>query len=188
MATVSDIKRGTCIRFNGQLCLVLDFQRFQTGRGGSNVRTKLKNIQSGKIFDHTFGADERVDIQTIQRRPFQFLYKDDTGYTFMNAQTFDQVTLGEDLIDAPEFLTDGMEGIEIVFHAEEELPLFAELPTHVDTVVTYAEPGLKGDTAGSALKPAIVECGARVMVPLFIEQGERIRVNTKTKEYYERVK
>ncbi|MCS6979064.1 MAG: elongation factor P [Flavobacteriales bacterium] len=188
MATISDIKRGTCIRFNGQLCIVLDFQRFQTGRGGSNVRTKLKNIQSQKIFDHTFGADEKVDIQTIQRRPFQFLYKDDSGYTFMNTQTFDQITLQEDVIEGAEFLTDGMEGIEVVFHAEEDLPLFAELPTHVETVVTYTEPGLKGDTAGGSLKPATVEPGARVMVPLFIQQGERIRVNTKTREYYERVK
>jgi len=188
MATVADIKKGTCIHFNGQLCIVLDFLRFQTGRGGSNVRTRLKNIQSSKIFDYTFGAEERVDIQTIQRRPFQFLYKDDSGFHFMNTQNFEQITLVEEQIDTPEFLTDGMEGIEVVFHAEKELPLFAELPVHVETIINYTEPGLKGDTAGVALKPAITDTGAKIMVPLFIHQGERIRVNTKTKEYYERVK
>lgn len=188
MALISEIKRGSCIRFQGNLCIVLDFQRFQTGRGGSNVRTKLKNIQTGKIFEHTFGAEERVDEQTIQRRPFQFLYKDDTGFYFMNTQTFDQIALSEEQIDAPEFLVDGMEGIEVVYHEEEEVPLYAELPTYVETAVAYTEPGLRGDTSGIALKPAIVESGARIMVPVFIEQGERIRVNTKTREYYERVK
>ncbi len=188
MATVADLKRGLCIELNKELFVVMEFLRFQTGRGASNVRTKLKSLNTGKIIDHTFGGSETINVQTIERRPHQFLYKDDGGYNFMHQQTYEQVLLSEELIDSPEFLKDGMEGIEIVFHAEKELPLYAELPELIEVEVTYTEPGIKGDTSGGSLKPAIVENGPRVMVPLFINQGERIRVNTKTKEYKERAK
>lgn len=188
MATVADFKKGMCIELNNDLFIVLDFLRFQTGRGSSNVRTKLKSLNTGKIIDHTFGGDEKINIQTIERRPFQFLYKDESGFNFMHSQTYEQISLQDDLIDAPEFLMDGMEGVEVVFHADKEVPLYAELPTYVEVEITYTEPGIKGDTSGNSLKPATVETGARVMVPLFVGQGERIRVNTKTKEYYERAK
>ncbi len=188
MESVSEIKKGICIELNNDLYVVIDFLRFQTGRGSSNVRSKLKSLNTGKTIDHTFGGDEKISIQTIERRPFQFLYKDETGYNFMHTQTYEQILLNEELIDAPEFLRDGLEGIEVVFHADKEIPLFAELPTYIDVEITYTEPGLKGDTSGGSLKPATVETGAKVNVPLFIEQGEKIRVNTKTKEYYERAK
>ena len=167
---------------------MMEFLRFQAGRGASNVRTKLKNLSTGKIIDHTFGGSENINIQTIERRPHQFLYKDETGYNFMHQQTYEQISLNGELIDAPEFLKDGMENIEIVFHAEKETPLYAELPEIVEVEITYTEPGLKGDTSGGSLKAATVDSGARVMVPLFVEQGERIRVNTRTKEYKERAK
>jgi len=188
MATVADFKRGLCIEMNKDLFIVLEFLRFQSGRGASNVRTKLKSLSTGKIIDHTFGGSENINIQTIERRPHQFLYKDEGGYNFMHQQTYEQVLLGEDLIDSPEYLKDGMEGIEIVFHAEKETPLYAELPEIVEVEITYTEPGLKGDSSGGSLKPATVDNGAKVMVPLFIEQGERIKVNTRTKEYKERAK
>lgn len=188
MATVADFKRGLCIELNKDLFIVLEFLRFQSGRGASNVRTKLKSLSTGKIIDYTFGGNENINIQTIQRRPHQFLYKDENGYNFMHQQTYDQILLTEDLIDSPEFLKDGMEEIEIVFHAEKETPLYAEIPEMVEVEITYTEPGLKGDTSGGSLKPATVDTGAKVMVPLFIEQGEKIRVNTRTKEYKERVK
>lgn len=188
MATVADIRRGLCITHNNDLYVVVEFLRFQSGRGSSNMRTKLKSITTGKIIDHTFGGDEKIDIQTIERRPHQFLYKDDETYTFMNTENYEQLALTEDMIDAPEFLVDGMEGIELVFHAEKEIPLFAELPQFAEVEVTYTEPGVKGDSSGSPLKPAMVENKIRIMVPLFVEQGERIKVDTKSKEYKERVK
>lgn len=188
MATVADIKRGLCIDHNNDLYVVIEFLRFQSGRGSSNMRTKLKSLTSGKIIDHTFGGDEKINIQTIERRPHQFLFKDDQGFTFMHSDTYEQVILTEDMIDAPEFLADGMEGIEVVFHADKEIPLFAELPQFTEVEIIYTEPGLKGDSSGNPLKPAMVENNVRIMVPLFVEQGEKIRVDTKTKEYKERVK
>lgn len=188
MATVADIKRGLCIEHNNDLFVVVEFLRFQTGRGSSNMRTKLKSLTTGKLIDHTFGGDEKINIQTIERRPHQFLYKDEQGYNFMHSQTYEQLLLTDDLIDAPEFLQDGMENIEVVFHADKEIPLFAELPQFVETTIVYTEPGVRGDSSGSPMKPATVENDVRIMVPLFVEQGERIRVDTKTREYKERVK
>jgi elongation factor P len=187
MATVADFKRGLCIEMNKDLYIVLEFLRFQAGRGASNVRTKLKSLSTGKIIDHTFGGSENINIQTIERRPHQFLYKDENGYNFMHQQTYEQIMLMEEMIDTPEFLKDGLEGVEIVFHAEKETALYAEIPEIVEVEITYTEPGVKGDSSGGSLKAATVDSGARVMVPLFIEQGEKIRVNTRTKEYKERV-
>ncbi|MCX7742941.1 MAG: elongation factor P [Flavobacteriales bacterium] len=187
MATTADFKMGMCIEMNNDLLMILDFQRFQTGRGGSNVRTKLKSLNTGKTFEHTFTGGEKIEIARVERRPHQFLYKDESGYVFMNTNTFDQVTIAEDLVENADLMKEG-EQVHVLFHADKEVPLNVELPQFVEMVVIYTEPGLAGDTAKNTLKPATLETGAEIRVPLFINQGEKIRVDTKNRAYYERVK
>lgn len=187
MATTADIRNGLCIEFNGELFSIVEFQHVKPGKGGAFVRTKLKNLKTGKVIPNTFNSGVRIEVVRVERRPYQFLFKDDSGYHFMNTQTFDQTFLAEELINAPQFLKDGQE-VEIVIHADTETPLTCELPPFVDLEVTYSEPGLRGDTATNTLKPAIVETGANVNVPIFIATGEKIRIDTRTGTYYERVK
>lgn len=151
------------------------------------MRTKLKNLKTGKVLPNTFNAGVKINIARVERRPYQYLYKDETGYHFMHVETFEQVMIMEELINAPELLKEGQE-VEIVYHADTETPLNCELPPFVDLEVVYSEPGVKGDTATNTLKPATLETGAVVNVPLFIETGERIRVDTRSKTYAERVK
>ncbi|MDD3630694.1 MAG: elongation factor P [Bacteroidales bacterium] len=186
MATTADISNGICIEFNGELYTVVEFQHVKPGKGGAFVRTKLKHIPSGRILQNTFQSGVKINIQRIERRPYQFLYKDNEDYHFMHVETFEQVMIPESLINAPQFLKEGQE-VEIVFHAETETPLFCELPTYVVLEITYSEPGLRGDTATNAMKPAILETGAEIRVPLFINVGDKIKVNTQTGEYGERV-
>jgi elongation factor P len=187
MATTADFKMGMCIEMNNDLLVILDFQRFQTGRGGSNVRTKLKSLNTGKTFEHTFTGGEKIEIARVERRPHQFLYKDESGYVFMNTNTFDQVTIPEDMVENADLMKEG-EQVHVLYHADKEVPLNVELPQFVEMVVIYTEPGLAGDTAKNTLKPATLETGAEIRVPLFINQGEKIRVDTKNRAYYERVK
>lgn len=188
MASTADIRNGLCILFNNDLYTITEFQHVKPGKGPAFVRTKLKNIKTGKVIDNTFPSGHKIDIQRVERRPYQFLYKDDIGYNFMHAETYEQIPLQEELINAPQFLKDG-ENCEIVYHADTETPLFCELPAHVELEVTYTEPGLKGDTASStALKPATVETEATVNVPLFINIGDKIKVDTRDNSYVERVK
>jgi elongation factor P len=187
MATTSDIRNGLCIKLNNDLYTIVEFQHVKPGRGSAFVRTKIKSLTSGKVLEHTFPAGHKLEDIRVERRKYQFLYKDDNGYNFMNMETFEQINLPEVLINAPQFLKEGDE-VEITFHAEEETPLTCELPNSVVLEVTYTEPGVKGDTATNALKPATVETGAEVRVPLFINQGDKIKVNTTTGEYMERAK
>ena len=187
MATTADIRNGLCIEFNNDLCYIVEFQHVKPGKGGAFVRTKLKSIKTGKVLQNTFQSGAKIEIQRVERRPYQFLYKDDTGYNFMHNETYEQVNIPEELINAPQFLKEG-QGAEIVFHADTETPLYCELPAFVELQITYTEPGLKGDTATNALKQATVETGAIVNVPLFINSGERIKVDTRTNTYSERVK
>ena len=188
MATTADIRNGLCIKFNNDLYTVIEFQHVKPGKGPAFVRTKLKNVKTGKVIDNTFSSGHKIEEQRIERRPYQFLYIDDMGYNFMHTETFEQVPLEESLINAPEFLVEG-EVCEVVFHADTETALFCELPVHVVLEVTYTEPGLKGDTASStALKPATVSTNASVNVPLFVDTGEKIKIDTRTKSYVERVK
>ena len=187
MSTTADIRNGLCIEFNGDLFSIVEFQHVKPGKGGAFVRTKLKNLKTGKVIPNTFNSGARIEVVRVERRPYQFLFKDDSGYHFMNTQTFDQTFLAEELINAPGFLKEGQE-VEIVIHADTETPLTCELPPFVELEVTYSEPGLRGDTATNTLKPAIVETGASVNVPIFISTGERIRIDTRTGTYYERVK
>jgi len=187
MATTADFRNGLCLEFKGDLYKIVEFQHVKPGKGAAYVRTKLKNLKSGKVLDNTFDAGERVDVARIERRPYQFLYKDASGYHFMNTQTFEQTFVEEEMVDGHEFLKEGQE-VEIMFHADTESILTCELPTVVELEITYTEPGLRGDTATNAMKPATVETGAIVRVPLFIEAGTRIRIDSRSGDYIERAK
>ncbi|HSV76407.1 MAG TPA: elongation factor P [Bacteroidales bacterium] len=187
MATTADFRNGLCIDFNGELYTIVEFQHVKPGKGGAFVRTKLRNLKTGKILPNTFNAGVKINIARVERRPYQFLYKDESGYHFMHADTFEQTFIPEEIINAPGFLKEGQE-VEIVFHAETETPLTCELPPFVDLEVVYSEPGVRGDTATNTLKPATLETGVIVNVPLFVETGEKIRVDTRDFSYSERVK
>jgi len=187
MASTADFRNGLCIEYNNDLYSIIEFQHVKPGKGPAFVRTKLKSLTSGKVIDNTFNSGVKVTTARIERRAHQFLFKDDIGYHFMDSESFEQVALPEALINAPDLLKDGQE-VDILYHAELEKALNCELPASVEMLITYTEPGIKGDTATNTLKPAIVETGAEIRVPLFINQDERIKVNTVTKEYMERVK
>ena len=188
MATTADIRNGLCIKFNDDLFTVTEFQHVKPGKGPAFVRTKLKNIKTGKVIDNTFSAGHKIDVQRVERRGYQYLYNDDIGYHFMHNETFEQMSIDESLINAPEYLIEGQQ-VEIVYHADTESALFCELPAHVVMEITYTEPGVRGDTSSTnSLKPATVETGANVNVPLFINTGDKIKVDTRTKSYVERVK
>ncbi len=187
MATTADIRNGLCIKFNGELYSIVEFQHVKPGKGAAFVRTKLKNLRTGKVLPNTFNAGVKIDIARVERRPYQFLYKDAMGYNFMHSETFEQVAIEESLINAPQFLKEG-QVVEIVYHADTETPLSCDLPPFVVLEVTYAEPGVKGDTATNTLKKAELETGVTVNIPLFVEAGEKIKVDTRTGDYAERVK
>lgn len=187
MATTADFKNGLCINFNDDIFTIVEFQHVKPGKGPAFVRTKLKSLKSGKVLQNTFNAGVKIDIARVERRQYQYLYKDDNAYHFMNNETFEQTFIDEKLISAPEFLKEG-QNVEILFHADTETPLSCDLPPFVVLEITYAEPGEKGNTATGALKPATLETGAVVNVPLFINQGEKIKVDTRTGAYSERVK
>lgn len=187
MATTADFKNGLCLEYNGDLYVITEFQHVKPGKGPAFVRTKLRNIKTGKVIDNTFNAGVKVTTARVEQRPHQFLYKDDMGYTFMDNNSFEQVVLDEKMVPFHDLMKDGQE-VTILFHAETEQPLTCEIPPFVELTVTYTEPGIKGDTATNASKKAIVETGATINVPLFIEQDEKIKVDTRTYSYAERVK
>ncbi len=187
MATTAEIRNGLCLEFNGDLYVITEFQHVKPGKGAAFVRTKMKNLRTGKVLSNTFPSGSKINIQRVERRPYQYLYKDESGYHFMHVNTFEQVSIPEEIINAPQFLKEAQE-VEIVFHADTESPLNCELPPFVDLLITYTEPGVKGDTATNTLKPATVETGAQVNIPLFVSEGEKIRVDTRTGDYSERVK
>jgi elongation factor P len=187
MATTADFRNGLCLELNGDLFTIVEFQHVKPGKGGAFVRTKLKNLKTGKVVPNTFNAGVKIDVARVERRPYQFLYKDGAAYHFMHSESFEQTFIPEELIPAPGLLKEG-QAVEILFHADTETPLTCDLPPFVELEVTYAEPGVKGDTATNTLKPATVETGATVNVPLFINVGERIKVDTRTGDYSERVK
>ena len=187
MATTSDIRNGLCINHNGKLVKVVEFQHVKPGKGPAFVRTKLKNIETGKVVDNTFSAGHKIDIVRIETRNYQYLYQEGDGYHFMNTDDYTQVFINGSMIDNPEFLREEIV-CTIVFHAEEETPLTVELPDYIEAEVTYTEPGVKGDTATNTLKPATIDTGAEIRVPLFINTGDRIKVDTRSGEYAERLK
>ncbi len=187
MATTADISRGMIIKLDGSLYTVVEFGQNKTARAAAKVWAKLKGVDNGRTLEHTWNSGDTIYPVRVEKRAYQFLYKDEGGYNFMDNETFEQVTLAESMIDAPQFLKDGQE-VSVLFNTETDQPMSVELPDKIVLKVTYSEPGLKGDTATRTLKPATLETGATINVPLFVNEGELIRVNTKTGEYVERVK
>src|SRR3989339_506646 len=188
MANTSDFKNGLCIDFNGKPCSIVWFQHVKPGKGGAFVKVKMRNLENGRILENTYNAGEKIEIISVERRPYQFLYKDDMGYNFMHTETFEQISLEANMVDNADLMKEG-QNVEMMFLADEERVLTCELPPFVEMEITYTEPAVKGDTASTnAMKAATVETGAEVMVPLFINQGERIKVDTRTRSYSERCK
>jgi elongation factor P len=187
MATTADMRNGMCIELNNDVYKVVEFLRFQMGRGGAFVRTKLKSTTTGKVIEHTFQSGHSIEEVRIERRPFQFLYSDDTGYVLMDNENFEQISVTAAMITAPQFLREG-DGVDVLFHSQKEIPLSVEMTSSVTLEITYCEPGMKGDTATNTLKPATVSTGAEVRVPLFCNTGDLIKIDTESGAYMERVK
>jgi len=187
MATTADFKNGLCLQFNNDLYTIVEFQHVKPGKGGAFVRTKLKSLTKGKVIENTFTAGEKIETARIEKRPFQFLYKDEAGYNFMDNESFEQVTLDESIVDGARFMKEG-QMIDIFYHAETERALSTELPPFVELLITYTEPGVKGNTATNATKKATLETGAEINVPLFVDQDIIIKVDTRDGSYVERVK
>ncbi|MEO5675896.1 MAG: elongation factor P [Chitinophagales bacterium] len=187
MATTTDIRKGLTIDFKNDLYTIVDFQHVKPGKGGAFVRTKLKSVTTGKVIDQTWNSGESISPVQVQRRKYQYLYKDDTGYSFMDQNTFDQVTLSEEMVVGHEYLKEGQE-VEIAFHSQTDKPLTCELPVNVILEITSAEPAVKGDTANNPMKKAQLETGAEILVPMFVNEGIKVKVDTRTGEYVERVK
>ncbi|MEI7472546.1 MAG: elongation factor P [Chitinophagaceae bacterium] len=187
MANTADIRSGLIIKVDGSLYSVIEFGQNKTARAAAKVWAKLKGVDNNRTIEQTWNSGETIHPVRVEKKTYQYLFKDDTGYSFMDTETFEQITVQESMIDAPRFLKDGQEVI-VLINGETDLPMGVELPDKIVLLVTYSEPGAKGDTATRTLKPATVETGAIVNVPLFVNEGELIRVNSKTGDYVERVK
>lgn len=185
MASSNDIKNGTVIKVDGQLWSVVEFQHVKPGKGGAFVRTKQKNVVTGKIIDKTYNAGAKLETATVDRRDFQYLYMDGVDYVFMDLTDYDQITVTPVVVgDASNYMLEN-QNATIALHEGE--PLYIELPASVVLEVTYTEPGLQGDRSTGGTKPATLETGYEVQVPLFLEQGTRVKVDTRTGEYLGRV-
>jgi len=187
MASTSDIRKGLCIRYNNDIYKIIEFLHVKPGKGPAFVRTKLKSVSNGKVLDNTFSAGHKIEDVRVETRSYQYLYADGETYHFMNTDDYNQITLQESALDAPGLLKEG-EVVTILFNTEDSMPLSVDMPASVILEITYAEPGVKGNTATNATKPAKVETGAEVNVPLFINEGDKIKVDTATGSYMERVK
>ncbi|WP_089773053.1 elongation factor P [Ruania alba] len=185
MATTNDLKNGTVLNLDGQLWSVVEFQHVKPGKGPAFVRTKLKGVLSGKVVSKTFNAGVKVETANVDRRDMQYLYADGTGYVFMDTSDYEQLILPADIVgDAANFL---LEGAEAIVALHEETPLYVELPTSVVMEITYTEPGLQGDRSSAGTKPATIETGYQIQVPLFVEAGTKVKVDTRSGDYLGRV-
>ena len=187
MINAQDIKKGTCIRMDGKLYFCIDFLHVKPGKGNTFMRTKLKDVVNGYVLERRFNIGEALEDVRVERRPYQYLYQEGEDYIFMNQETFEQIPIAKELINGVDFMKEG-EVVDVVSDASTETVLYADVPTKVELKVTYTEPGLKGDTATNTLKPATVETGATVRVPLFVNEGEMIEVDTRDGSYLGRVK
>ena len=186
MVSTSEFRNGLVIRLDGGLFTMVEFQHVKPGKGGAFVRTRLKNVNTGRVIDRTFRSGERVEDVRLEKKPVQYLYQEEGTFVFMDTASYDQIAASEEIVgDMAEFLKEGME-VEIVFYGKE--PLDVELPIFVELEVAKTEPGVRGDTASGGSKPATLETGAVIQVPLFLEEGERVKVDTRTGTYVERVK
>ncbi|MGB7393687.1 MAG: elongation factor P [Pricia sp.] len=186
MASTSDIRKGLCIRYNNDIYKIIEFLHVKPGKGPAFVRTKLKSVSSGKVLDNTFSAGHKIEDVRVETRSYQFLYKDGETYHFMNTDDYNQIALQESALDTPDLLKEG-EIVTILFNTEDAMPLSVDMPAHVVLEIAYTEPGVKGNTATNATKPAKVETGAEINVPLFINEGDKIKVDTSSSSYMERV-
>ena len=187
MINAQDIKNGTCIRMDGKLYFCVEFLHVKPGKGNTFMRTKLKDVVSGYVLERRFNIGEKLEDVRVERRPYQFTYTEGEHYHFMNQETFDDVIIDKNLINGVDFMKEG-EIVDVVSDASTDTVLFADMPTKVQLKVTYTEPGIKGDTATNTLKPATVETGAEVRVPLFINEGEVIEINTTDGSYVGRIR
>jgi elongation factor P len=186
MASTQDFRNGLVLNWKNDIWQIVEFQHVKPGKGGAFVRGKLKNVRNGKIVDTTFRAGEKVETVRVERRQMQYLYEDELGLHFMNTETYEQRTLRADMVEGKEFIKEGGT-IDVLIDASTEEPLNVELPRQVELTVTQTDPGLKGDTAQGATKPATLESGATVQVPLFINEGDVVRVDVESESYQTRV-
>lgn len=187
MATTSDIRNGLCIRYNHDIFKVIEFLHVKPGKGPAFVRTKLKSVTTGKVIDNTFSAGHKIEEVRVETHKYQFLYQEGEFYHFMHVEDFTQIRLLEAALDMPNLLKEG-EVVTILINTEDNMPLSVDMPPHVVLEVTQTEPGLKGNTATNATKPATLETGAEVNVPLFINEGDKVKVETEKGTYKERIK
>ncbi len=187
MMNAQDIKNGTCIRLDGRLYFCVEFLHVKPGKGNTFMRTKLKDVVDGRVLERRFNIGEKLEDVRVERRPYQYLYTDGEDDIFMNNETFEQIPIAKDLVTGAAYMKEG-DTVEVVSDASTNTVLYAEMPMKTVLKITYTEPGLKGDTATNTLKPATVETGATVKVPLFINEGELIEVDTRDGSYVGRVK
>ena len=187
MIKSQDIKKGTCIRMDGKLYFCIDFLHVKPGKGNTIMRTTLKDVVSGRVLEKRFNIGEALEDVRVERRPYQYLYMDGDDYIFMNQETYDQVPIAKDLITGVDFMKES-DIVEVVSDADTNTILFAEMPVKTNLRLTHSEPGIKGDTATNATKPATLETGVEVRVPLFINEGDLIQVDTRDGSYLNRVK
>lgn len=184
MATSNDIKNGSVLNLDNDLWQVIEFQHVKPGKGGAFVRTKIKNVVSGRVLDKTFNAGTKVDFATVDRSDMQYLYNDGSDYIFMNNTTYDQISVSESIIGSSKNYL--LEGMTVQVASNNSVPLYVELPSSVNLKITWTEPGIQGNRSNAGNKPATLETGASIQIPLFIEEGETIKVDTRTGEYISR--
>jgi elongation factor P len=187
MASTADIRNGLCIKFNNDIYKIVEFLHVKPGKGPAFVRTKMKSLTTGRTLENTFSAGHKIDTVRVETHTFQYLYAEGDDFHFMNTETFEQITLSKNALDAPELLKEGT-NVMVQINTETDMPLAVDMPASIILEVTYAEPGVKGNTATNATKPATVETGAQVNVPLFINEGDKIKIDTATGAYMERIK
>ena len=187
MASTSDIRNGLCIKYNHDIFKIIEFLHVKPGKGPAFVRTKMKSVTNGKVIDNTFSAGHKIDEVRVETHKFQFLYNDGDTFHFMNTVDYSQIELQRTVLDSPDLMKEG-EIVTVLINTEDSSPLSVDLPASVILEVTATEPGIKGNTATNATKPATVETGATIMVPLFINEGDKIKVETAKGSYKERIK
>ena len=187
MIKSQDIKKGTCIRMDGKLYFCIDFLHVKPGKGNTIMRTTLKDVVSGRVLEKRFNIGEALEDVRVERRPYQYLYQEGADYNFMNQETFDQIPIAKDLITGVDFMKES-DIVEVVSDADTNTILFAEMPVKTNLRITHSEPGIKGDTATNATKPATLETGVEIRVPLFIDEGDLVQVDTRDGSYLNRVK
>ena len=187
MASTSDIRNGLCIKHNHDIYKIVEFLHVKPGKGPAFVRTKLRSVTNGRVLENTFSAEHKIDVVRVETHTYQYLYAEGDDFHFMNTETFEQITLNKNVLDNPDLLKEGT-NVMVQVNTETDLPLSVDMPASIILEVTYTEPGLKGNTATNATKPATVETGASINVPLFINEGDKIKIDTASGSYMERVK